>query len=341
VIAERLRPIWRLVNNPWVGVGFLVVAVGFAVWRLTDEWDGIVEAAAAVGALRWGFAFLVLVVATVVSGTTWLLLLTAFGRRVGVRHGMAPVMVGQLGKYVPGSVWTVGIQMRMARRLDVPWRTSLAVGLMFIGWHVMTATALGSAGLALGIVDGPVPPWLAAVVAVVVASASVPWVLNRIGRRLAGDDDPARYSWGLVAVLWGVFVVVWFLFGLGLFLLLAPDAGASADPGANGMGIHGTVVAFALAYAVGVVVVIAPAGVGAREAVLVALLATSVGSAAATAAVLGSRAMLVVADLGVALVAWLLSRSRVPLPEAPTTAEASAASSNSGRGDTGSTPPTA
>ena len=338
--VDRLRPIWRLVNNPWVGVAFLVLAVGFAVWRLSGQWSEIVAAAAAIGQLRWTLAFVVLVMATLLSGVTWLVLLTAFGRRVPVRHGMAPVMVGQLGKYVPGSVWTVGIQMRMARRLDVPWRTSLAVGLMFIGWHVMTATALGSAGLAVGVVDGPVPRWLAALVAVMVAGISVPWVLNQLGRRLAGDGDPAGYSWAIVGRLWGVFVVVWGLFGLGLFLLLDQSGTTSGSTG-SGVGVHGVAVAFALAYAAGVIVVIAPAGVGAREAVLVALLAASVGSASATAAVLGSRAILVAADLGIALVAWLVSRSASGRAGPPIPADGSAPSSSSDRGDTGSAPPAA
>jgi hypothetical protein len=59
--------------------------------------------------------------------------------------------------------------------------------------------------------------------------------------------------------------------------------------------------AFALAWAVGFVVVVVPAGAGVREAVLVVLLSGSVGHSTALAAALATRLLMTLADGGWAL----------------------------------------
>ena len=68
---------------------------------------------------------------------------------------------------------------------------------------------------------------------------------------------------------------------------------------------------FAAAYVVGVAVVVAPAGVGAREVTLVALLSPAVGLATATAVALVTRVLHTAADLTLAAVS-ALRRGRSP-----------------------------
>ncbi len=66
--------------------------------------------------------------------------------------------------------------------------------------------------------------------------------------------------------------------------------------------------AFALAYAVGVVVVLAPAGVGARDALLVLLLTPLLGVADATALALLARVVHTAADGTMAAGWWYAAR---------------------------------
>ncbi len=97
--------------------------------------------------------------------------------------------------------------------------------------------------------------------------------------------------------------VVWSLYGASLLVLV---------PGPESPGFVAVVGAFALAHAVGVLVVIAPAGVGAREAVLVALLSPSLGVPGAAAVALLSRVAHAAADFLVAgaAAAWARGRTR-------------------------------
>ena len=82
--------------------------------------------------------------------------------------------------------------------------------------------------------------------------------------------------------------------------------------------------AFALAYAVGVVIVVAPAGAGAREALIVVLLAPMLGVPEATALALLARVVHTVGD-GVMAPGWWYAASgravqgRVGRPRARTT----------------------
>lgn len=68
---------------------------------------------------------------------------------------------------------------------------------------------------------------------------------------------------------------------------------------------------YALAWIVGFLVVLAPAGAGARELVLAAVVALAVGGGGAAVVVLGSRVLLTLADLLLALAALAGSRSLV------------------------------
>ncbi|HEY5231130.1 MAG TPA: hypothetical protein VIJ11_09610, partial [Galbitalea sp.] len=64
--------------------------------------------------------------------------------------------------------------------------------------------------------------------------------------------------------------------------------------------------AYALSYVVGVVIIFAPAGLGAREAAVTFLLAPAIGVPAAAALALVSRLPMVIADFSLALVFWSL-----------------------------------
>ena len=91
-------------------------------------------------------------------------------------------------------------------------------------------------------------------------------------------------------------------FALSLAVLaIAPEPSAALFPVAAG--------AFTTAYAVGVLVVVAPAGVGAREVTLVALLAPVTGVTTATALALLTRALHTGGDLLLALGAWAVARA--------------------------------
>jgi uncharacterized membrane protein YbhN (UPF0104 family) len=77
---------------------------------------------------------------------------------------------------------------------------------------------------------------------------------------------------------------------------------------------HGLVVAaaFGLSYALGVVIILAPAGLGPREALFIALLAPVVTLPTAAAMAVVSRLIHAAADLSIALATWAWARRAQP-----------------------------
>jgi uncharacterized membrane protein YbhN (UPF0104 family) len=165
--------------------------------------------------------------------------------------------------------------------------------------------------------------WGLGVAVVVIAATSVPasaQVLERLWRRLAGGrggeaandaDAPlatVRAGFGgrwalLYALNWGLYAVAFWLLFLGLegwapFLWVGP--------------------AFAAAYLVGYVVLIAPAGVGIRESALVVFLLPVLPREGALALALVARLWTTVAEVVPAAVfAWIQTRSGPPPSNGP------------------------
>jgi uncharacterized membrane protein YbhN (UPF0104 family) len=272
---------------------FVVVALACAWWGFRGRWVEVGDAVAATGPLRLAGAVALAALGLALTGLLWRLLLRWVGSDVGPRDAAAVFFVGQLGKYVPGSVWSVAAQAQLGRRHAVPARSSVTASAVFLLVHTATGLLLGGLLLAVG-ESGTVPVTYAVLAALVGAVALAPPLLRRLADRMAGHRT--RFGTKELAVTSALMAAVWALYG-GSLLLLAP----ASEPGAPGL--VGSTAAFALAHAVGVLVVVAPAGVGAREGVLVALLAPALGVPGAAAVALLSRVAHAAADILVALLA--------------------------------------
>jgi hypothetical protein len=290
---------------------FLLAAVGFGWWGLRTHWDQIAMEVSRTSPARLVGSVVAVLLGLAITGIVWRRILVAYGHSVPARGASAIFFVGQLGKYIPGSVWALGAQADMAhRRVDVPVRTTLSVGLIFIWVHL--ATAVPVAALVAG---GTAWPWLAspgfqAALVIMALLGVTPPALARLGDLLAAAEEPFRLRWGAALSVAGLMAGVWLLYGAAAMLVVPPEALPAAGGGMAGLApIAG---AFALSYIVGVLVVIAPAGVGVREATLVALLSPALGLPVAVATAMLIRAVHTVCDFTIAGASWLLAR---PGPE--------------------------
>ncbi|NHA67998.1 lysylphosphatidylglycerol synthase domain-containing protein [Phycicoccus flavus] len=293
-----------------VRYGLLVLVLAAVVWALARNWG---EVSAELGRMSWPVVVLALVLtcgAPVFTLVGWRVLLADLGTTLHLAPAASVFFVGQLGKYVPGSVWTVLAQAEMGARLQVPRRRMAVTGLLSIGLAILCGSLLGVVALPRLLARGssPVTAWV--VVAALVLGAVLLWppLLNGIVARglrvLRREPLEHRLGGRAIGVTCAWFTLAWVSAGAGVAVLvrdLQPDA-SLADLVVAG------VCGFALASAAGQLSVLVPAGVGVRDGVLALLLVTFMPLSAATAVVVVARFLAVVADLLVAGGGWAWGR---------------------------------
>lgn len=269
------------------------VFVAVALWR---NWSAV---RADLAALSWAdllLSGLAGAVAVLLTGSAWRVLLGGLGHPVPVVPGMRLFTAGQLGKYVPGSVWVAAIQAELGRPLRIPRSTSVLSYLVAVLVAVATGGLVGLLAL-LGTARGEVGGLALALAGVAVLlglalvrpraiNAGIRWAARRLGRSLPEVAIPARALAGAFALS----SAGWLLLGLHAWLLARPLGAGAAD-------LAEVTGAFALAFVAGLLLVPLPAGAGVREGVLVLILAGPVGAASALTVALVSRLVLVVIDI--------------------------------------------
>ena len=182
------------------------------------------------------------------SGMGWRVVLSGLGERVPVHPALTIFFAGQLGKYVPGSVWTAAIQADLGRRRTIARST------MLVSYVVALMIAVATGGLVgLLVLFGAGAPramalWmllLAAVVGVALLrpgwmNRGLAWAFARAGRTPPPVELPGRALAASVAWL----IACWGFFGLHAWLLARPLGAGAAD-------LAPTVGAFALAFVAG------------------------------------------------------------------------------------------
>lgn len=144
-LAVRVAPFIR----PAVAVAILA-AIGYAVASLWSGSPGKPGIRDALSTLAWPsvvLAFGCILAGTFTSLMAWRTLLADEGHRLRIAPAAQIFLVGQLGKYLPGSVWAVVVQMELARRHRVPRSRAFTTSLIFVGLSLSTALVVGLMGL--------------------------------------------------------------------------------------------------------------------------------------------------------------------------------------------------
>jgi uncharacterized membrane protein YbhN (UPF0104 family) len=282
---------------PALRATFLVAVLVFAWFGLRGRFDEVGAALRGTSAIGVAGSLALVLLGLLATGILWLRLMSAVGADLPRRDGLKTFFVGQLGKYIPGSVWSIGAQAEMAARRSIPPRATVTAGLLFLGYHVATAAVVGTTALLVGALQPPWPSWVSALLLVGSLIGMLPFAVRWPGGRVAGR--PVRIGVGDTAAALGLMAAAWAAYAAALVLL------APGFPWHDVVALGG---AFALAYAVGVVVVLAPAGVGARDALLVLLLTPLLGVADATALALLARLTHTAADAAMAAGWWCAAR---------------------------------
>jgi glycosyltransferase 2 family protein len=288
----------RLLASRMVRYGFVVLVVGYGAYAVSKQWTDIHHAVGRIG-LPMSLAALVFVLAALfTSMLSWRTLLTGLGSPLPVPVAARIFFVGQLGKYLPGSVWPVLAQMEIATAHKVPRHRTAVASVLTMLVSLLAGLIIAIIALPLG---GSTPYEWAFIAAPFLLACLYPKVLNWGFSRLLrlAKRPPLDHPLGgrAIAISLGWSFVSWLCYGFQIWVL-AIRVGAPA-----GRALPLAIGAFAFAWCAGFLVVLAPAGAGVREVIMVAILGPVVGSDPATAIALVSRAVTAVADLVVAGVA--------------------------------------
>lgn len=286
-----------------------LIAAGM-VWSVVHQWPDVRETW-----LHLAWPSVVLAVLAVLAGMfansmAWRAAADDLEHKVSVPAALRICMVGQLGKYIPGSVWAYVLQMELGRRAGLPRARAFLATLVALGLGVVAALGLGLLSLP-ALLDATrasgseyaepvrVALWIVAILFPIALICAIPAVLTRLIQLTLKvlRREPLHHRLTLPGVLRviGWSALGYTMFGVHLWLL----ANAQAAPGLGGL--LRSIGSFAIAITVGMFAFLSPSGLGVREAVLVATLAPFLADAggvgAATGIALASRLIFTVADL--------------------------------------------
>lgn len=279
---------------------FAAALVWYAVRSLGGQWD---EVAAGLQGLRpdWlmvGAASAVTLVAYALLIEGWRRLIAGAGERLPWLDASVIWLAGNLGKYVPGKVWSIVAMSGMAAERGVS--PAVAAGSSVV-MQVVTIAAGAAVVVASGgaIPGGPVAAvvLVAAIIAALLAlPAIIPRLLKLAGKRAENVKVPPR------GTLWFAIVVAcaaWVLLSLGFMLFvraILPDSSGS---------VLAYVSAYTASYIAGFLAPFAPGGIGVREpALVIAMTGLDLASTADAAVIaVASRLWLTVVELVPGLIA--------------------------------------
>lgn len=282
-----------------------LIALGFLGYGLARNWT---ETTAALARLSpWSIAG---ALAAVLAGQlcmllAWRRVLAGLGSPLPLRTAGRVMFVGQLGKYIPGSVWAYAAMMELGRDHGSPPRRTFACISLSLVINLGAALSVAAATLAGQQVLRQA--WylllLIPVIIVCLHPKVLTWGLN-LALRIARKDPldgvlPGRTV--LVAAAWSV--LGWLVYGLHLWLVAGAPAPYLVATGA-----------YAFAWASGLLTFVVPAGVGVREGAIVLVLGPLVGVPQALVAAIVSRLAFTLADLALAGAAFAFGRTPAQAP---------------------------
>jgi len=233
------------------------------------------------------------------SALVWRALLADLGTRLPTRAALHVFFLGQLGKYIPGSVFAVAAQMELGRDHGAPRSRVGTAGVLFLG--VLVACGLLTAAVVLPLTSPRALRaygWVLLLLPVGLVALAPPVLTRLVGLllrllRRAPLERPLSARGVGAAVGWAL--VMWAAYGVHLWLLVRPQG--AADGAVAGRELLLATGAYALAWTAGLLFVVAPAGAGVREVALVAAMAPVLDRPAALAVAVLSRALMTVGDL--------------------------------------------
>ncbi|MGH3632423.1 MAG: lysylphosphatidylglycerol synthase domain-containing protein, partial [Sciscionella sp.] len=243
----------------------------------------------------------------------WKLMVSDLGSPVRTKDASKIYLVGQLGKYIPGSVWAFLVQMELAKQVGVTRARSFTASLLAAGIGVVASLIVGILALPALATSNKDLLWLFVLLPVGLVflhPKPLTWLVSRVLRLLRRPPLPHPLSGAAIAKATTVGVLLYAFEGIHIWLLV----NSLGSPKFTGLLICvGTI---GLAMTAGLLAFFLPSGLGARELVIVAGLVGILPYGQALALAVVSRLMFTIADVasaGAAALVASLSKRRTAL----------------------------
>jgi hypothetical protein len=275
----------------------LVLVVAAAVWQLWINWEAVQKTITELQWQRVVLSFVALLGGMAFATLSWQVLVDDLGKPIGIGRGAQIFLVGQLGKYLPGSVWAYVLQIELGRKAGLARARVFAATLFSLVVVVVAALIAGAVAVPMLIEEDQRLswlPWLYLILpfALVMLHPKILTAMVRFGFKILRRPRPDHpITLGVVAKSLGLAILSYVAYGVHLWLLADTWEGLTLGPLLLCIGTMG------IAMITGLVVFLLPSGVGAREFVIIAALTPLVGIGPATAYAAVSRLMFIIADL--------------------------------------------
>jgi uncharacterized membrane protein YbhN (UPF0104 family) len=309
----------------------VLIAIAPLAWAVIRQWTDLGKALASVQWAMFGSAVLLLVLLMPVMALTPWITLRYVGSGLSLGQVFRLYFVSQVAKYLPGGVWAFPGRMVAYRSVGV----SATYSVVSVVWETIAlfcgAACVGLLGVSGELRGAKAVQPVILVVALAVAAVLIIGQIPRMARWLATHDLLRGSTASVLAnadlerlgVRWfpaalGASVLFWLLLGIPFRTLLL-----AAAPASETLSWIQAASMFSLAWCVGFVVIVVPAGLGIREGMLSLLLSGVLTPAAAIGAALLARVWWMLAEAVWILVAtvWLAREASLPWEKKPADSE--------------------
>lgn len=294
----------------WVGqIVLAVIVIGFIGREVITNWSELSALNVALEP-RPGWILMAALVVIATYGllvSAWRLVLGGWGQQLPLARAARIWCLSNLGRYLPGKVWSIAGLAVMAQRAGVAaWAaaaSALAMQALAVGTGVLVVllSAPGAAQPVMGAVGisrsaAPILVVGTGVLALAMVTALTSKPLSARIARLAGRRFELRpLPVATVATAGGAALASWVAYGISFWFL------ARGLFGISHLTVPSAVAVFATGYIVGLLALFAPGGIGVRELVFLALLGPVLGPSGALALTLASRLLLTGTEVSAAL----------------------------------------
>ncbi|HEY5976931.1 MAG TPA: lysylphosphatidylglycerol synthase transmembrane domain-containing protein [Solirubrobacterales bacterium] len=249
-----------------IQIAIALLVFGFLVITVIDQWSEIRDKGVHFHVLWLIPAFILLPLFYALSALGWDLILRFLDYRIGI--GRAQVAWGQplLARYVPGSVLYVLGRVMLSERAGVPRRITIA-SIVYEQALSATSAIIFAAYFFIDHPDLQDAPWRWAFLLLIPIALTLLHprvfgpVANRLLRAFGREPLPSVISPGGVLILLGYYLLNWGVMALGVYCVARSVSTIGGDE------ILTVGSAQALGYVAALATLVAPAGLGVRDAV--------------------------------------------------------------------------